>query len=284
MIETSQATPLVLDLTAVDFCPNGARHNSIIAGVVRVANEWIATIKVVWNASRQEPVTSPEPVLEMPSILIWRAETVESADNEIVRAAWLLGAWDVQRCWHQPLGSHADPYSPHHGLVSLLDISNAFTVRSFGPRGFPPQQVDAKKQIEFAAQEGWISWKFRPTLRSSRVGGRVAARDMTLAIDGTRTTPCCYQHKVLVRGERSIIQLGREKKSSGDPWALDNQGATLRDARQRLGLSADGLANKLRLGSNGGRTIRRWEAGEVPVSGPAQVVIELLVGGRLSGQ
>lgn len=51
--------------------------------------------------------------------------------------------------------------------------------------------------------------------------------------------------------------------------------AEIRAARKALGLSANGLAEALRLGKGGGRTVRRWESGETPVSGPAQVAIEL---------
>lgn len=51
----------------------------------------------------------------------------------------------------------------------------------------------------------------------------------------------------------------------------------IKAARQRLGLSQAGLAEALRLGPNGERTIRRWETGEVPVTGPASVAIELLL-------
>ena len=51
-------------------------------------------------------------------------------------------------------------------------------------------------------------------------------------------------------------------------------------ARKRLGLSQAGLAEALRLGANGGRTVRRWEAGEVEITGPASVAIELLLKGN----
>jgi DNA-binding transcriptional regulator YiaG len=50
----------------------------------------------------------------------------------------------------------------------------------------------------------------------------------------------------------------------------------LRKARKRLGLSQAGLAEALRMGANGGRTVRRWELGEIPITGPASVAIELL--------
>lgn len=51
----------------------------------------------------------------------------------------------------------------------------------------------------------------------------------------------------------------------------------LKAARKRLGFSQSGLAEALRLGPNGERTIRRWECGDVPVTGPASVAIELML-------
>jgi DNA (cytosine-5)-methyltransferase 1 len=51
----------------------------------------------------------------------------------------------------------------------------------------------------------------------------------------------------------------------------------IKTARQRLGLSQVGLAETLRLGPNGERTVRRWEQGDVPVTGPASLAIELLL-------
>lgn len=53
--------------------------------------------------------------------------------------------------------------------------------------------------------------------------------------------------------------------------------AEIRAARQRLGLSANGFARALKLGKDGGRTVRRWEAGDSPVSGPVGVAVELLL-------
>jgi DNA-binding transcriptional regulator YiaG len=51
----------------------------------------------------------------------------------------------------------------------------------------------------------------------------------------------------------------------------------LRKARKRLGLSQSGLAKALRMGANGGRTVRRWELGEIPVTGPASVAVQLML-------
>lgn len=50
--------------------------------------------------------------------------------------------------------------------------------------------------------------------------------------------------------------------------------AELKALRQRRGLSLPQLAALLRIQNR--RTIMRWEAGEVPISGPASIVLEML--------
>lgn len=50
-----------------------------------------------------------------------------------------------------------------------------------------------------------------------------------------------------------------------------------KQARNTLGLSAAGLANLWGMGANGGRTIRRWEAGDVPVNPIAAYCIAMMV-------
>ena len=57
--------------------------------------------------------------------------------------------------------------------------------------------------------------------------------------------------------------------------------AAIKAARKALGLSQSGLAEALRLGPNGSRTVRRWESGETPISGPAQVAIELMLSAEI---
>lgn len=49
--------------------------------------------------------------------------------------------------------------------------------------------------------------------------------------------------------------------------------------RRRAGLSQSGLAKLLRITDE--RTIRRWEKGDVPVTGPASIILELLSEGAL---
>lgn len=50
--------------------------------------------------------------------------------------------------------------------------------------------------------------------------------------------------------------------------------AAVKAIRKRYGLSVEGLAALLRIGSR--RTVMRWESGEVPISGPASIVLELM--------
>lgn len=49
--------------------------------------------------------------------------------------------------------------------------------------------------------------------------------------------------------------------------------------RQRVGLTQSGLAALLRISDL--RTIRRWETGDIPVSGPASIILEMLDAGEL---
>lgn len=47
--------------------------------------------------------------------------------------------------------------------------------------------------------------------------------------------------------------------------------------REVLGMSQNKLAEALHLGPNGGRTVRRWESGQIQISGPASVALTLMV-------
>ena len=51
----------------------------------------------------------------------------------------------------------------------------------------------------------------------------------------------------------------------------------IRTARKTLGLTGKGLAEALRMGKWGWQTISKWENGDVPVPGPAQIAIECLL-------
>ena len=57
----------------------------------------------------------------------------------------------------------------------------------------------------------------------------------------------------------------------------------LRTIRHEAGLSVARLAALFRLGKDGGRTVRRWEAGDLAVSGPVSLLYELLRDGLLQG-
>lgn len=53
--------------------------------------------------------------------------------------------------------------------------------------------------------------------------------------------------------------------------------ADLRTARKTLGLTQHGLAEALRMGKWGFQSVAKWEKGEIPVPGPVQVAVELMV-------
>jgi DNA-binding transcriptional regulator YiaG len=49
--------------------------------------------------------------------------------------------------------------------------------------------------------------------------------------------------------------------------------------RKRAGLTQTGLATLLRIANK--RTVQRWEQGDVPITGPASILLELLDSGEL---
>ena len=51
----------------------------------------------------------------------------------------------------------------------------------------------------------------------------------------------------------------------------------VRAARYALGMTQDELAKALRMGRDGKRAVRRWEAGDRCISGPASVAIEFML-------
>ena len=51
----------------------------------------------------------------------------------------------------------------------------------------------------------------------------------------------------------------------------------VRAARYLLGMTQDELAKALRMGRDGKRAVRRWEAGDRHISGPASVAIEFML-------
>lgn len=53
----------------------------------------------------------------------------------------------------------------------------------------------------------------------------------------------------------------------------------IQSIRKRAGLSQSGLAALLRITDQ--RTVRRWESGETPITGPASIIMELLDAGEL---
>lgn len=56
-------------------------------------------------------------------------------------------------------------------------------------------------------------------------------------------------------------------------------GEELKAARKSLNMTVRQLSDALRLSSNGYRTVRRMEAGDLPVSGPIAVAVEAMLAG-----
>ena len=50
-----------------------------------------------------------------------------------------------------------------------------------------------------------------------------------------------------------------------------------KDARNALGLTQTELANVWSMGKNGGRSIRKWESGDIPVNPIAAFCIQMMV-------
>ena len=56
----------------------------------------------------------------------------------------------------------------------------------------------------------------------------------------------------------------------------------IKQARKALGWTVNDLADALRMApSSGNRTIRRWENGDLPITGPAMVAIEAMLAGYI---
>lgn len=58
--------------------------------------------------------------------------------------------------------------------------------------------------------------------------------------------------------------------------------AEFRTARTALGFTQKGLAVEWGMGEQGGRTVRRWEAGESPLNPIAAYCIALMLGMRMA--
>ena len=55
--------------------------------------------------------------------------------------------------------------------------------------------------------------------------------------------------------------------------------AHIKAIRKQAGLSQTGLAAVLRIADQ--RTIRRWESGDIPISGPASIILDMIDRGDL---
>lgn len=119
-----------------------------------------------------------------------------ATEAELLDAAWRLGAWDVLRTEHPPIprtDSEAALYSfidyRHEALGDPMHpgwgLTAAFCGSPYLIDGINPSVGDACPQdlLDAAASRGWITWYFRPTRWSVRVGSN---NDRTLLPDGSR--------------------------------------------------------------------------------------------------
>ena len=59
--------------------------------------------------------------------------------------------------------------------------------------------------------------------------------------------------------------------------------ADVKAARQALGMTTAELGLALRMASDEGRSVRKWESGRNPISGPATLALEALLSGWRPG-
>ena len=133
-----------------------------------------------------------------------RWSQVESLDAAMLRAAWSLGAWDLERANHRPWwrlnAGLNETVSCHRAFASYPDEPSDQVVMVEAP--------DQEALLEMAAIKGYVRWLFRP--RVAGVWGEADADDATLEPDGSRTSPCPVRPLPYDRHSpgRSLYRLG----------------------------------------------------------------------------
>jgi len=133
----------------------------------------------------------------------WRSMT--QLDQEMLDAAWQLGAWDLDR--EERRGANFAGASEREAM----ECRQAFAEPTFADAADPLLLVEAPDRLEMlrlGARLGYVQWRFRPVR-----GGvwRDTADDDTLAADGGRRPPCPVDVKAPVgtRVSRTRYRLGR---------------------------------------------------------------------------
>jgi len=160
---------------------------------------------------RRRPMSAPSierSVVPLPSSALqlnqrWAA--LEELDQEMLDAAWQLGAWDLVR--------------EERRACSVVGASaqEALACRqAFGDNPFAPEEEehlvteapDRGELRDVAARVGYVRWAFRPVAASL---WQAAGMDDSLLPDGRRPPPCPVAPRPAVgtRVSRSSYQLGR---------------------------------------------------------------------------
>lgn len=106
---------------------------------------------------------------------------VEFLDRAFLGCAWELGAWDVERVDHAPLGRARDFVQRLRGQTAPVDASFALLGRRDGTA-----ELDVGSWIRAASRTGWISWICKPMWRCADERRPWLLADTSLRGDGTR--------------------------------------------------------------------------------------------------
>lgn len=153
-------------------------------------------------------VAGPRPLVPLPSSALQLNQAwtqLEQLDQQMLDAAWQLGAWDLVREEHR--GCNVVGASAREAVA----CHQAFGDDPLSPASDAHLVVEAPDRGELrasAARLGYVRWIFRPVADGL---WRAAGRDDSLLPDGRRMPPCPVAPKASVgtRVSRSSYQLGR---------------------------------------------------------------------------
>ena len=106
---------------------------------------------------------------------------VQFLDRAFLGCAWELGAWDVERVDHAPLGRAEDFVQRLRGQTALVDASFALLGSRDGTA-----ELDVGSWIRAASRSGWIRWSCKPMWRCAEERRPWLLADASLRADGTR--------------------------------------------------------------------------------------------------
>ncbi|MGV7207125.1 diguanylate cyclase [Oxalobacteraceae bacterium A2-2] len=125
------------------------------------------------------------------------------AEQELLDAAWRLGAWSLERVRRRPCNWPGAPAS------EAYDCRLAFGDNAAGhPDAALVEEPPARAgQMALAAQKGYSRWLFQPVKGGLWAG--VGPGDDSLAADGGRASDCPVRAAPPGPAARTVYQLGR---------------------------------------------------------------------------